>query len=376
MNNAPVPPLLRFGKALRWHPFAAWMIVGIGMILVAGCLGPKSAPAPIADTSAPAVSTVAEDELLPPVQTNLVDLKTMPRQTFTGLRQNEAPAPAWTLEHYHALGHPVISPDGKWLVITRPGNWFRHGECLVVVDLMNRKVSEHTPPLPGVVGSVVFDREGRNLLGVVNTTGGYSLARWDFPAMSLNLTNLGTGIAIAATLTHAQDRVLVMRDDGIVGVFDATDGAKLLDVGFQKGKPEFYSSALVVTADDAIIISGVVHPANQLVRWRLADGSRVESLPAQQHLAWGRTFATTRDGKTVLGITSFGLAALDSATGESRATYPGNGLYTLHYQPAMDLAAAPIGQGESFGVVDVTTGQLRFWAKHAARPPAPLGYAG
>jgi len=56
-------------------------------------------------------------------------------------------------------------------------------------------------------------------------------------------------------------------------------------------------------------------------------------------------------------------------------SYPANGGEAFHYQPTQDLLSAAIGDGRSFGIVDVATGQQIFSVTHAARPPAPLGYA-
>ena len=111
------------------------------------------------------------------------------------------------------------------------------------------------------------------------------------------------------------------------------------------------------------------------VHWRLADGTRLASPEAHEHLAWGRPVAYTADGTALLVAAHHEMMLLGSVTGERLATYPGNGLNTLHNQPGTGLAGAPIGQGETFGIIDTRTGQLRMWAKHSARPPAPLGYA-
>ena len=80
-------------------------------------------------SGATAVSTFAVAppvEAAPPLETIAVDLKTLARRPFAGLRQHDAPQPVWTLEHKYPLGHPNISPDGRWLVITRPGEWLKH----------------------------------------------------------------------------------------------------------------------------------------------------------------------------------------------------------------------------------------------------------
>ena len=323
----------------------------------------------------PAIAAAPPDEAAPPLQTIDVDLKTLARRPFAGLRQLDAPQPVWTLEHEHPLGQPIISPDGRWLVITRAGDWHKHGEWLVVVDLVNRKATDCKVPAPGLVGSAVFAANGRELLGIVNTPEGYGYARWGFPAMKVAITQMGQGTAIAAALSHAKDRAVVMREDGVIGVFDLAGGAKRFEVTYQKDKVEFYSAAIAITPDDTVVTSGAIQPGNEWVRWRLADGTRLESREAHQHLAWGRPVAYTADGSALLVAAHSVMMMLAASTGERLATYPGNGLNSLHSQPGVRLAGAPIGAGETFGVIDTQTGQLRMWAKHAARPPAPLGYA-
>jgi WD40 repeat protein len=352
--------------------------------LLAGCKSPQSpkptTPAvpvvvPALPIEAPPIENPPPNEP-PPAQAIKVELKTIPRWNFAGLRQNDAPQPAWTLEYYHALGQPVISPDGRWLVITRTGDWFKHGEWLVVVDLVSRKATECKIPAPGLVGAAEFSRDGRELLGIINTPEGYGVARWSFPAMQVVIAPLGQGVAIAAALTRAQDRAVVMREDGVISVFDLARSAKQFEVTFQQGKVSFYTTALAISPDDTIVTSGAIHPGNEWVRWRLADGKRLESLAAHEHLAWGRPVAYTASGNALLVAAHHEMMMLAESTGERLATYPGNGLNTLHNQPGVGLAAAPIGQGETFGIIDTQTGQLRMWAKHTARPPAPLGYAG
>ena len=309
----------------------------------------------------------------PPAETINVELKTMPRRAFAGLRQNDAPQPVWTLGDLHPLGQPVISPDGHWLVITREGD--RYGEWLVVVDLVNRKATEYRVPVLGVIGAAEFSRDGRALLGIVNTPEGYSFARWDFPAMKMAMTQLGPGIAFASALTHAQDRAVVMREDGVIGVFDLASGTKRFEVTFQQGKVNFFSAALAISPDDTVVNSGVIRP-NEWVRWSLADGKRLESREVHEFLYWARPVACNADGSALLVAGHSLMVMLSSASGELLATYPGNGLNTLHNQPGVGLAAAPIGQGETFGIIDTQTGQLRMWARHAVRPPAQHGYAG
>lgn len=310
----------------------------------------------------------------PPTETINVELKTMPHRAFAGLRQNDAPQPVWTLGDIHPLGQPVISPDGHWLVITRRGD--RYGELLVIVDLVNRKATEYKVPLPGVVGAAVFSRDGGELRGIVNTPQGYGFARWDFPAMKLKIIQLGPGVAFAAALTHKQDRAVVMREDGVACVFDVATGTKRFDVTIQQGKVDFYSAALAISPDDTVVNSGVIRPGNEWVRWSLTDGKRLASREVHEFLHWGRPVACNADGSALIVAAHFTMEMLSSATGERLAIYPGNGLNTLHNQPGVGLAAAPIGQGETFGIIDTQTGQLRMWAKHDVRPPAQHGYAG
>jgi len=57
----------------------------------------------------------------PPTIKIVADPDALPRQTFAGVFQKDAPKPLWTLDHYHPLGHPAVSPDGHWLAITRTG---------------------------------------------------------------------------------------------------------------------------------------------------------------------------------------------------------------------------------------------------------------
>ena len=232
--NAQVPP---------FAATAMWLIAAVGLGMVAGCRSPNFPP--------------------PPLQKIAVDLTKLPRQTFAGLRQHDAPQPVWTLEHYHTLGQPDISPDGRWLVVTRTGAWDRHGEWLVVVDLVNRVATDYKVPAPGLVGAAVFSRDGRELLGIVNTPEGHGFARWSFPAMTVAVTPLGAGVAFAAALTHAQDRAVVMREDGVTGVFDLALCTKLFEVTFQQGKMAFYSTALAISPDDTVVASGVIHPGNE-----------------------------------------------------------------------------------------------------------------
>lgn len=246
----------------------------------------------------------------------------------------------------------------------------------MVVDLVNRSATDYKVPAPGLVGTAVFSRDGRQLLGIVDTPAGYGLARWDFPAMTLTTTALGPGAAFAAAFTHAQDRVVVMREDGVIGVFNLSSGAKLFEVSFQQGKVAFYTTAIAISPDDSVVTSGAIHPGNEWVRWSLTDGARLESPMPHELLNWGRPVTYTADGHAVLVAAHHEMMLLAESTGERLATYPGNGLNSLHNQPGVGLAAAPIGQGETFGIIDTRTGQLRMWAKHTARPPAPLGYAG
>lgn len=250
----------------------------------------------------------------------------------------------------------------------------KEGKVLVLADLASRTVAEHRVAAPGVVSQAVFSRDGRELLAVVNTPTGHAFARWTLPEMTLTVKPLASGEAIAAAFTHAQDQAVVMRADGMIGVFTLATGAKRFDVSFQQNTANFYRSSLAISPDDQFVSSGVIHPGNEYVRWRLADGSRVETPVPKEHLAWSRPSIATRDGNTIFVAAHHELLALDAATGNRRSTYPGNGLNTLHYQPTVDLVAAPIGNAQTFGLVDGTTGQMRFSAKHAARPPAEYGY--
>ncbi|MEO6994562.1 MAG: WD40 repeat domain-containing protein [Lacunisphaera sp.] len=284
------------------------------------------------------------------------------------MRQTAAPQPAWSIQHRDTFGYPVISPDGRWIVLTRPGAFYRHGETLLVVDLIGRTVSEYKPPAPGVVGHVVFDLKGEFLLGVVNDSEGYSLARWEFPAMALKVIPLGTGKAIAATLTHSLDRVVVTREDGTIGVFQCGTGKKLIEVAYQKGD-KYYSAGLAISPDDSVVASGVIQPGNEFVRWLLADGSRLTSPPVFEHLAWGQQVAYTPDGKQIL----VGLTFRDAITGETKCGYSGG---TGIINPQQRMVSARLGDGNQdiLGVIDADSGQLRFWAKSATHPGSPHGY--
>ena len=353
------------------YPIFATAGLGFGLLLIGGCATPsatKTTAVPSPSVQSPPVAVVTP----PPAEILTVDLKAIPRQTFGGIFQDNAPQPLWTIEHYNPLGQPDISPDGRWLVLNRAEG--KEGKVLVLADLANRTVAEHKVAAPGVVSQAVFSRDSRELLAVVNTPAGHAFARWSLPSMTLTVKHLASGEAIAAAFTHAQDQAVVMRADGMIGVFNLATGVKRFDVSFQQGTANFYYVALAVSPDDQFVSSGVIHPGNEYVRWRLADGARVETPAQKEHLAWGRPAAATRDGKTIFVAAHHELLAINSATGERRATYPGNGLNTLHYQPTVDLIAAPIGNAQTFGLVDGTTGQMRFWAKHAARPPAEYGY--
>jgi len=79
------------------------------------------------------------------------------------------------------------------------------------------------------------------------------LARWKLPSLELSIADLGEGVALAATLTHKQDRVLVMREGGGVAVYDVADGRKRLEVAPQDTEAKFYSSALAVSPDDQLV---------------------------------------------------------------------------------------------------------------------------
>lgn len=347
----------------------------LGTLVLGGCTTPPKphgvAAAPVAMLP-PASSPQPPPAHLPPPETFAIALKDIPRQSFKSVSQTEAPRPLWTLDHYHPLGHPAISPDGRWLALNRAEG--KEGKVIVLVDLVNRKPSEHRVPAPGLVGEPVFSRDSQELWSVVNSPSGFAFARWSLPSMTPRLQPLEAGEAIAAAFTHAQDRAVVMRADGVAAVFDLSSAAKLHEVAHQQNQANFYFTSLAISPDDRFVSSGVIHPGNEYVRWRLSDGARVETVSAKEHLSWGRPAIATRDGKTIFVAAHHELLSLDAATGERRATYPGNGLNTLHYQPTVDLVAAPVGQGETFALIDGTSGQTRFTAKHAARPPAEYGY--
>jgi WD40 repeat protein len=302
------------------------------------------------------------------------DVATLPHHTFSGIFQKDPPQSLWTLDHYHSQGYPVISPDGRWLVLTRTGDWFRHGEWLVVVDLKNRTALEQRVPPPGLTPPAVFSLDGTLLLGVVNTPRGHGLARWKMPSLEVSIADLGEGVAISATFTHKQDRVLVMREGGDVTVYDLADGRKRLEVAPHDPSAKFYNSALAVSPDDQLVAAGIIQPGNQWVLWRLDTGERVPATPTKQHLSWGRVAAFDRTGEHIFTGAS-GWSILSPASGERLFSFPGNGGEAFHYQPTQDLLSAAIGDGRSFGIVNVATGQLVFSVAHAARPPAPLGYA-
>jgi WD40 repeat protein len=354
----------------------ALITVCLGVFFIAGCTTP---PKRHGVDSAPASPSVVTPALVippqppaPPPETFAIALKDIPRQSFKSVSQTQAPQPLWTLDHYHPLGHPAISQDGRWLALNRAEG--KEGKVIVLFDLLNRKSSEYPVPAPGLVGEPVFSRDSKELWSVVNSSSGFAFSRWSLPAMNLQTVPLESGEAIHAAFTHAQDRVVVMRADGVAAVFDLASAAKLHEVTYQQTKANFYFTSLAISPDDQFVSSGVIHPGNEYVRWRLADGARVETVSPKEHLSWGRPAITTRDGKTIFVAAHHELLSLDAATGERRATYPGNGLNTLHYQPTFDLVAAPVGQGETFALIDGATGQTRFTAKHAARPPAEYGY--
>lgn len=342
---------------------------GAGLLALAACRTPTTPPAAHAPIPAPTPSPA------PPTEHVVARLDALPRQTFSGIFQKDAPQPLWTIDHYHPLGHPALSPDGRWLVITRTGDWFRSGEFLVVVDLANRSSREQRVPAPGLTMPAQFSADGSHLLGVVNTPRGHALARWSLPALDYALTDLGEGVAIAAALTHRQDRALVMRENGAVTVYSLADGKSLLEVPPQSPEPKLYTSALAVSPDDKLVAAGAIHPGNEWVLWRLDTGERVPAPPTKHHLSWGRVAAFDRTGERLFAATYPGLAILSPASGEPLFTYPGNGLKSLHYQPAQNLLSAAIGDSRAFGIVDAATGQQIFSVTHAARPPAPLGYA-
>jgi WD40 repeat protein len=343
-------------------------------LLLLGACG-TTTPSPQTEAAAsqptPPPAVVAPPPPAPRTEQIVADLASLPRQTFAGIFQKDAPQPLWTLEHKHPLGHPAISPDGRWLVITRTGDWFRHGEWLVVIDLQNRTSREHRVPAPGLAQPAEFAPDGARLLGVVNTPRGHGIARWTLPALDCTITELGEGRAIAAALTHRQDRALVMRESGAVVVYDLADGSKRLEVPPQSPKTEFFQAGLAVSPDDQLVAAGAIHPGNEWVLWRLDTGERVPAIPTKQHLSWGRRAAFDHTGQRI----SLGWALLSSGSGERLFSYPGNGGRGFHYQPRQNLLSAAIGDGRSFGIVDVATGQLIFSVAHAARAPAPLGYA-
>lgn len=344
----------------------------VGMLILSGCRTSTSpaSPSPVvaAETPAPLAPAPATEHLT-------ANLDSIPRETFAGIFQKDAPQPLWTIEHKHPLGHPTISPDGRWLVITRTGDWFKHGEWLVVIDLLNRTSREQRVPVPGLAQPAAFSPDGSQLLGIVNTPHGHGLARWSMPSLELKVSDLGTGVVIAAALTHKQDRALVMRESGAVAVYSLADNRLLLEVPPQAPEAKFYTSALAVSPDDTLVAAGAVHPGNQWVLWRLDTGERLPDTPTKHHLSWGRIAEFDRTGESLFVVTYPGLAILSPKSGEPMFTYPGNGLKSFHYQPTQNLLSAAIGDSRSFGIVDVATGQQVFSVTHAARPPAPLGYA-
>lgn len=334
---------------------------------MAGVESPAVVLAPTAPESPPPSSP-------PPPRTRIfpVALKDIPRRGPDEVNGAEVARPLWTLDHYHPLGHPAISADGRWLALNRA--WNQEGKTLVLFDLANRRGTEHAVPAPGLVSEPVFSRDSREIWSVANSATGFALVRWSLPTMSSRLLPLGSGKAHHAAFTHARDRVVVLRADGIAAVFDLASGKMLHEVAHLEGKANFYFHSPAISPDDEFVSSGIIHPGNDYVRWRLADGRRVEAPSPGEHLSWGQTARTTRDGRTIFVAAHHELRALAADSGKQRATYPGNGLHTIHYQPTVDLIAAPVGQGETFALIDGASGQIRFTAKHAARPPAPLGY--
>ena len=94
------------------------IIASIFLSFEAGCqshnppkLAPKAPPPPVAEVPPEALGrtiVAPPGEAPPPPMQIEVDLKALTPRTFVGLQQSGAPQPIWTLNHYLALGLPVI----------------------------------------------------------------------------------------------------------------------------------------------------------------------------------------------------------------------------------------------------------------------------
>lgn len=298
-----------------------------------------------------------------------MDLSAAPLLKFTGLRQTDAPQPLWTIAVRPALAfdpdgvHPAISVDGRWLALSEESDFRHPGSWLGLVDLENRQMIKDVLIKPTFfVGHPVFDRSRQDLLrAVVNTSNECALANWTVPDLEATFLKLDFGKAISATFAHQQDKAVIMREDGVLGVFDTAMGNKLLEVDFYKDQ-KIRPKGIALSRDDDIVTMGL--SGYQLCRWKLADGTRLDSPLICDYLPWGIQ-AEYSQGNTKLITSAQFFNILDAQQGTPLDMYPAESRNAFSYHAGLNLAATSTG-GDSFGVVDVNTGKLVMWVPQAA----------
>lgn len=275
----------------------------------------------------------------------------------------EGPQPIWTIEQRMPIGRAYISPDGNGLLIVK--NVYRWPQDrLTWVDLRARRVAQDISIAPaGIIGIPYFSPSSDSFRAVVNTPDGCALATWTLPDFQMTKTNLGFGLARAAALTHRQDKAIVMREDGLIGVFDAADAKKRMEVDFHTSGEIVACQEMAVTWDDAVVTSGILD--RRLCSWRLADGSRLDSPAEVDWLGGNYPMQYSADNTKLLVAAGHCFYIADVRSGKQLLTFDANGgLGSFSHDPRRNLVAMPLADAETFGVLDLNTGHWVMTARH------------
>lgn len=360
----------------QFRPWFRWLVPAV-VLLISSCgTPPMPPPEPPRPFGAAKVTPSSEPVILPkPDQ--------VPHLTFQGVNQHVRPTPLWvaqTSPAHRPYGDPLISPDGRWLVLATETS-------ILVFDLQERKVVAQRI-CPGRIVRLFVDRTGQCLIGLFNSSerphatlkeGHSTLGFWTLPTLEFTSRPLLPDYipATTAALTHAQDRMLAMGIDRSIAVFDVATGQQQLRFDRHQGA-EFGPhvthklGGIGLTHDDQIVTSytGGPHPNGRLRRWRLADGQEIPTGPEgyDYDRNGGYLMTYTADDRHVLtGGSNWGLTLNKAENGHGVYSYPESG-YRDYDSRNPNVAINRRGAGR-FGVINVATGQLLFKATHEAEPP-------